>query len=445
MIAIRSAPTSVPRAPSAPRARGSPGRATTRANASARRRAVVVPPSASSSRSVAAASASASTATASATYELRPDAVPSTQRASSSSAAPPELVLYRDTNAWCPFCERVWLALEAKGVSYTCEFVDLRRVHPKWFTDLVPTGLVPAARFAADDALVWESMDILRELETRFPDAPALTPADEDGAAKMEAFIAREVEGAFYLTLVPIRPRGFGAAKDPEDLPKLRAELEVAVARAKPHFANGFIVGDAMTTADVLVAPALERLAANLLTFRGYDLRCVLSYTAEFEPWFLAMEATPAYRAVMGDPETHNTVVRQLFGLSNGEASLPPPPASVPETPTGAKEAGTCLSNNMDAVVADALKNSGVDADADDAEAIVRTYLETLAASLLADGDGDGVAAARPIAPHPRPARAMGAATLAFVRNRVSAPRDMSAHAAVAFRAAADAFLTSVY
>ena len=85
------------------------------------------------------------------------------------------------------------------------------------------------------------------------------------------------------------------------------------------------------------------------------------------------MEATPAYRAVMGDPETHNTVVRQLFGLSNGEASLPPPPASVPETPTGAKEAGTCLSNNMDADVADALKNSGVDADADDAEAIVRT------------------------------------------------------------------------
>jgi glutathione S-transferase len=129
MIAIRSAPTSVPRAPSAPRARGSPGRATTRANASARRRAVVVPPSASSSRSVAAASASASTATASAPYALRPDAVPSTQRASCSSAAPPELVLYRDTNAWCPFCERVWLALEAKGVSYTCEFVDLRRVH----------------------------------------------------------------------------------------------------------------------------------------------------------------------------------------------------------------------------------------------------------------------------------------------------------------------------
>ena len=61
--------------------------------------------------------------------QLRADAVPSTQRASSSSAAPPELVLYRDTNAWCPFCERVWLALEAKGVSYTCEFVDLRRVH----------------------------------------------------------------------------------------------------------------------------------------------------------------------------------------------------------------------------------------------------------------------------------------------------------------------------
>ena len=27
----------------------------------------------------------------------------------------PALTLYRDTNGWCPFCERVWVALEAKA------------------------------------------------------------------------------------------------------------------------------------------------------------------------------------------------------------------------------------------------------------------------------------------------------------------------------------------
>ena len=26
------------------------------------------------------------------------------------------LTLYRDTNGWCPFCERVWIGLEKKGI-----------------------------------------------------------------------------------------------------------------------------------------------------------------------------------------------------------------------------------------------------------------------------------------------------------------------------------------
>ena len=28
----------------------------------------------------------------------------------------PVLTLYRDTNGWCPFCERVWIGLEKKGI-----------------------------------------------------------------------------------------------------------------------------------------------------------------------------------------------------------------------------------------------------------------------------------------------------------------------------------------
>ncbi|GAP99801.1 hypothetical protein [Leptolyngbya sp. NIES-2104] len=40
---------------------------------------------------------------------------------------------------------------------------------------------------------------------------------------------------------------------------------------------------------------------------------------------------------------------------------------------------------------------------------------------------------------------AVGAVTLAYVRNRICAPRDMSAGAATAFRAAADKVLASIY
>ncbi|MBC6436370.1 glutathione S-transferase, partial [Nostoc sp. HG1] len=39
----------------------------------------------------------------------------------------------------------------------------------------------------------------------------------------------------------------------------------------------------------------------------------------------------------------------------------------------------------------------------------------------------------------------VGAIALAYVRNRICAPRDMSAGAAIAFRAAADKVLASLY
>ena len=42
------------------------------------------------------------------------------------------VVLYRDTNAWCPFCERIWLALLHKGIPFDVIFIDLRN-KPDWF------------------------------------------------------------------------------------------------------------------------------------------------------------------------------------------------------------------------------------------------------------------------------------------------------------------------
>lgn len=43
----------------------------------------------------------------------------------------------------CPFCERVWLALEEKEIPYDCVLIELYN-KPTWYKDLVPTTLVPA-------------------------------------------------------------------------------------------------------------------------------------------------------------------------------------------------------------------------------------------------------------------------------------------------------------
>jgi glutathione S-transferase len=41
------------------------------------------------------------------------------------------VIFFRDTNGWCPFCQRVWLALEEKGLDYDSVLIDLYD-KPEW-------------------------------------------------------------------------------------------------------------------------------------------------------------------------------------------------------------------------------------------------------------------------------------------------------------------------
>ena len=43
----------------------------------------------------------------------------------SSPAPTPVLTLYRDTNGWCPFCERVWICIRAKDLPYQERLIEL--------------------------------------------------------------------------------------------------------------------------------------------------------------------------------------------------------------------------------------------------------------------------------------------------------------------------------
>ena len=61
--------------------------------------------------------------------------------------------------------------------------------------------------------------------------------------------------------------------------------------------------------ADIVFAPSLERLAANLPVLRHVDLR-----DAERRPnlaaWFKAMDARPSYAKAKSDDYTHNLIAR---------------------------------------------------------------------------------------------------------------------------------------
>jgi len=293
-------------------------------------------------------------------YELRPNAVPSSSAGPSLPTEPSlstskRVLLYRDTNAWCPFCERVWLALEEKGIDYDTAFIDLRD-KPVWFKQMVPTALVPAATI--DGELVWESLDILIKLEEAFPTPALLPPPGAERERVLELVSSAEaVGGAGYRFL---RGGGFGEEPDESKVPALREEFEAKLADLESVLgeSSGPFLAEDFSLADICAAPALERLASNLPAGRGFDLRRNPAYP-RLADWYAALDARPAYRRVKADDDTHNLVIRNIFG-TNLSAAPENPAAAAEDRGAAAAEAAAKLSKNHSAVVADILLNAGI-------------------------------------------------------------------------------------
>jgi glutathione S-transferase len=355
----------------------------------------------------------------------------------------PPVLLYRDTNSWCPFCERVWFALEEKEIPFATEFIDLTN-KPKWYTDLVPTTLVPAARI--EGKLVYESKDILLALEEQF--GSTLLPENpEENAVARQWLEEAETNGVRDIAYKFLRQ----APEDPNELASLQTAFEAKLDELEqllgkysgPYFLSTF------SLVDITYSPHLDRLAANLPVYRGYHLKGNPRYP-RINAWFEALKQRPAYHRVKSDDTTNNLLLRRRWGVIPISNPLPPDPAISQEIQFRA-EAAERLTDNREVALGDILKNSGVQALAVNGDTTAVKEAVDFHLRLLADYLINGNGAALPWGrvggkdnADPTVA-AVGAITLAYVRNRICAPRDMSAGAATAFRAAADKVLASLY
>lgn len=378
----------------------------------------------------------------------RPGQAPSTAPIPSSldKLAPgtePPVLLYRDTNSWCPFCERVWFALEEKQIPFATEFIDLTN-KPKWYTDLVPTTLVPAAKIEGE--LVYESKDILLALEAKY--SPSLLPEDPaENAVARQWLEEAETNGIRNTAYQFLRQ----PPENPDELASLQAAFEAKLDELEqllgkypgPYFLSTFSV------VDITYSPHLDRLAANLPVYRGYHLKGNPRYP-RINAWFEALKQRPAYQRVKSDDATNNLLLRRRWGVEPIGNPLPPDAAASQEIQFRA-EAAERLSDNREVAIGDILKNSGVQALAKDGDTTAVKEAVDFHLRLLADYLINGNGAPLPWGriggkDNADPsAAAVGAITLAYVRNRICAPRDMSAGAATAFRAAADKVLASLY
>lgn len=248
------------------------------------------------------------------------------RRLPASSAPTPAITLYRDTNGWCPFCERVWLQLETKGLPYEEVLINLRD-KPQWYKDMVPTTLVPAVkiRSGGTEEVVWESDVILRRLEELHPE-PAMLPPDGERAAA-EALIAEagNLSSAGFRFAAAVR----NASVTQEEVASLRAAFEDGLDALDAAIAEGggpFLCGGSVGLADATYLPFLERWAVQLPLTSGFALRPEEGEPPrwpQIEGWFVAMAEEPAYARVRGDTYSWSAAVAafQRIFATNGTLS----------------------------------------------------------------------------------------------------------------------------
>ncbi|MBD2100407.1 glutathione S-transferase family protein [Leptolyngbya sp. FACHB-261] len=376
----------------------------------------------------------------------RPGQSPSTVPIASSlhklptDTAPP-VVLYRDTNSWCPFCERVWFALEEKEIPFATEFIDLFN-KPKWYTDLVPTGLVPAVKI--EDQFVHESKAILLALEEQFGITLLPDNLEENAIARqwIEEAETGGLEQAGYKFLLEKTSEADGLVGLQAAFEAKLDELEQALGQYPgPYFLSTF------SLVDITYSPHLDRLAATLPVYRDYSIKGNPRFP-RISAWFVALAERPAYHRVKSEDITNNLLFRRFWG-AEPIANLVPPDPAISHTLACRAEAAERLSDNHELAIADILKNSGLQAFSGETSALetaIESHLKLLATYLLYGEDTllpwgriGGKDQSDPFA------SAVGAIALTYVRNRICAPRDMSAGAAIAFRAAVDRLLTSLY
>jgi glutathione S-transferase len=306
-----------------------------------------------------------------------------------------EIVLYRDHAAWCPYCEKVVLQLEAKRIPYEVRKINMRCYGPKPadFLAKVPSGLLPVLEI--DGRVITESATIMALLEEKYAPYPEkhrpLMPAKgtaERGEADNLLRLERRFFGDWLDWLVGGSGWGGGVDMKQQAAAQRRFEMTVqACEQAMPGPGPFFMGLEQPSLVDITFAPMMERAAASLAYYKGWYLRGQGRFP-RIDRWFDAMETEfEAFAAFRSDYFTHahdlppqlggctmtaegQAVAAALDGSSAGSSwRLPLPPlsaTSMPEPFAGRSddardrvEAAARLVANHGAVVRFALRGAG--------------------------------------------------------------------------------------
>lgn len=196
---------------------------------------------------------------------------------------------------------RVALALAVKGLPHDSKLLSFAKREHKSEEMLAmnPRGKVPVVRDG--DYAVYESLAVLTYLDRKYPEVPLFGRTPEEAGRIMCTIMEHQCYGEPAISAVT-RPILFGRLEVARDgvvaaLPTMVEELEKLDAQAK----NGWLVGDAISAADVFVYPALKTIERAFGKPGAAELEAgVVPIAGRFPhlgAWMARIEALPGYDA----------------------------------------------------------------------------------------------------------------------------------------------------
>uniref|UniRef100_A0A7R9W8A9 GST N-terminal domain-containing protein n=1 Tax=Pseudictyota dubia TaxID=2749911 RepID=A0A7R9W8A9_9STRA len=209
------------------------------------------------------------------------------------------VTFYRDHASWCPYCHKVWMCLEEKRIPYRVEKINMRCYgeKPPSFTRMQPSGAIPVAEI--DGVVYNQSNDIIFALEQVFPDHKSLSPNNEQKRARAQKLL--RLERQLFSAWMSWLTAGFGKDGFIQILNEVENELQASKG-------GDFFLGEDVSLVDFMFAPFIERMAASLLYFKGYQFRVANGASTDFpalNKWFDAMEKLESYQLTKSDYYTH--------------------------------------------------------------------------------------------------------------------------------------------
>lgn len=225
---------------------------------------------------------------------------------------PVSVTFYKDAASWCPYCQKVWIALEEKQIPYNVVKVDMNcyagRSKPSDFLKIQPSGSLPCVVFndGSKETVVAESDDILAVIDKFNPASKGTDLLPEIDSEEMEymKFLCDDgrnslerrlyAEWMWYLT---------GKRKPVEYRERYSAMLD-EVESVLADSSGPFFTGKEISMADIKFIPFLERQIATLLYYKGFIVRDESKWP-NICKWIQEMEKRPSYQATKSDVYTH--------------------------------------------------------------------------------------------------------------------------------------------